>query len=691
MQRIIFESSPAFILLCLALGVGYAYFLYRGKYTWGKTTNQLLFGLRAVLVSLLAFLLIGPILKFTQNEFEKSTLIFLVDNSLSIKETVDSVKRQKLNTELLTAKTALEESGYTVKIKNLANEDQNTIQYTQRASDISGAVRQIVDDEEGKNLAGVVLLSDGIYNSGASPLYNAVRFPIYTVGMGDTIERVDLVLKNLAYNKIAYQGNKFPLRAEVLIQGVSNQDIAVTVFRGGKVVERQQKNSSTSSLLDFDFQLDAEEKGTQRLDVVVEQIAHESNLKNNKASAFVEVVEGKKKILLIAAAPNPDIKALRSVVDKNSNYEFILHIPKIEEADASMLVPGAVDLVIFHNALEYEGKTAQIFASLYKGPTPFLVMIGSKTNLRSLNSAGIPLTFESIGQGDEVTPVVNAQFGGFTYSNNLNSIFSKYPPVWTPFGRFMTPSNSSILLYQQIGSIVTPRPLLFSFELTEKKIGVFMGEGIWRWRLNEYASTQKTEAFDELFTKLIQYLSTQEDKRKFRSFPIQHEFTDAEPVVIESQVYNDLFEPIYGNSIELEVRDEGGKISRFTYVTGPGSTRYRIGGLKEGIYKMKASTTLKGKEEVVQGEFLVTAQNVESQNLTADFGLLRKVADNSGGKFYTLDQMNVLSSDLQKIEAKSLIHSEDTFNPLINLKWLFFIFLLLVSIEWFVRKYKGAY
>jgi hypothetical protein len=164
MQRIIFESSPAFILLCLALGIGYAWFLYRGKYTWGKTTNQLLFGMRAVLVALLAFLLIGPILKFTRNEFEKSTLIFLVDNSLSVKETVDSVKRTQLHEELLAAKSTLEESGYTIKIKNLTNEEPNTIQYTQRASDISGAIRQIADDEEGKNLAGVVLLSDGIYN-----------------------------------------------------------------------------------------------------------------------------------------------------------------------------------------------------------------------------------------------------------------------------------------------------------------------------------------------------------------------------------------------------------------------------------------------------------------------------------------------------------------------------------------------
>ncbi len=43
MQRLIFESSPAFIILCIAMGIGYAWLLYKNKHTWGKTTNRILF------------------------------------------------------------------------------------------------------------------------------------------------------------------------------------------------------------------------------------------------------------------------------------------------------------------------------------------------------------------------------------------------------------------------------------------------------------------------------------------------------------------------------------------------------------------------------------------------------------------------------------------------------------------------
>jgi hypothetical protein len=263
--------------------------------------------------------------------------------------------------------------------------------------------------------------------------------------------------------------------------------------------------------------------------------------------------------------------------------------------------------------------------------------------------------------------------------------------VQVPFGKFTFPVTAKAVLNQRIGSVVTNRPLLYTMEEDQQKIAVLMGEGIWKWRLNEFQETEKTSSFDELFSKLLQYLSTQDDRRKFRSFPLQHEFTSDGPVVIESQVYNDLFEPVYGNAIDIELRDEQGKITNYRYVTGPGNSRYRIGGLKEGVYRFKASTDLKGKKEEVRGEFLITEQNQEAQNLTADFSLLRTLADNTGGKFYKLAEVNKLTTELSGAEIKSLIHTEESFNPLINLKWVFFLLLAIVSLEWFVRKYLGSY
>lgn len=148
---------------------------------------------------------------------------------------------------------------------------------------------------------------------------------------------------------------------------------------------------------------------------------------------------------------------------------------------------------------------------------------------------------------------------------------------------------------------------------------------------------------------------------------------------------------VYGNTIKLEVRNESGAITRYSYVISPGSARYRIGGLKEGVYRFNASTVLNDKTEVVSGQFLVRAQNLEAQNLTADFGLLRRLTQQSGGKFYSTGQINQLITDLQQIKASRLIHTEETFNQLINLKWVFFLLLALISVEWFMRKYLGGY
>ncbi|MBN8652508.1 MAG: VWA domain-containing protein [Cytophagales bacterium] len=692
MQRLLFESSPLLIFLCAGVGLGYAYILYKSKHTWSKTVNRILFGLRAVLVFFLAVLLLGPVLKLITNQFEKPTWVYLVDSSASVAEVIDSIGREKLNQDLNVSRQAINDLGYESKVFDLGGNEINNLVFNAPASDLNRGIQHVINQFEGRNLAGIVLVSDGIYNSGASPAYAPVRVPVYTLGVGDTTARVDVVLKNVAFNKVAYQGNKFPVRAQVLLQGIDNQNVTVSISKDGKVVNTLSKESLNKSFVEFDFQLDAKEKGIQRYDVSVRPITGETNLRNNNSSIFIEVVEGKKKIVLIAPAPHPDIKALKSVVEKNSNYEFIVHIPGVTEADAALLKPGAAELFIFHQVIDNSGKTAALFQTLYKSNASVLLMIGSNSNLRQLAAYQIPIQFESLGgQWDDVTPVVNSNFRDFSFSDNTNGIFARYPPADVPFGKFTWPATASVLLYQFIGSIATDRPLLMVWPDNNRKISVLIGEGLWRWRLNEFSDTGNTVAFDELFSKLVQYLSTLEDKRKFRSFPLQNEFSDSEPVVIEGQVYNDLFELVYGNTIKLDVRNESGAITNYSYVISPGSARYRIGGLKEGVYRFTASTVVNDKTETVSGQFLVRAQNLEAQNLTADFGLLRSVARQSGGKFYPAAQINQLTTDLQQVKAASLIHTEETFNQLINLKWVFFLLLALISGEWFMRKYLGGY
>ncbi len=86
MKHLIFESSPGFVLLCIVAGVGYAWLLYTSKHPWSVALNRVLFVVRAVVVFFLTFFLLGPIIRYAQNTYEKPVFVLLQDNSLSIKE-----------------------------------------------------------------------------------------------------------------------------------------------------------------------------------------------------------------------------------------------------------------------------------------------------------------------------------------------------------------------------------------------------------------------------------------------------------------------------------------------------------------------------------------------------------------------------------------------------------------------------
>jgi hypothetical protein len=142
MQRLIFEYSPLFILLCLAAGVGYAWLLYTSKHTWSKGTNNILFFVRALCVSVMAFMLVGPIIKLTQNLFEKPAIVFLVDNSLSVRESLDSAQREKILAQVRTRAEELGKEDYEVSVRGLGGDG---VDFNMKSSDLHGAMRDITN------------------------------------------------------------------------------------------------------------------------------------------------------------------------------------------------------------------------------------------------------------------------------------------------------------------------------------------------------------------------------------------------------------------------------------------------------------------------------------------------------------------------------------------------------------------
>ena len=696
--QLLFENSPWWVIACFGAGVLYALLLYiQGSgfkhSAWGKKINYALLTLRFLLVSLLCFLVVGPFIKQIKNTVESPVVVFAIDNSSSVAAILDSNRTDDLKQRIDSVTVALREAGYATEIRDLETATTlDSLQFDYTSTNLDEALRTIASNYEGRNLASVVLLSDGIYNQGVSPTYRPFSFTVNTVGVGDTIPKQDLNVRNLFYNKIAYQGNRFPLVAEILNTGFAGEKLSVSVSRRGKILATKEITpQSRRDVNSVEFLLDADQEGMQHYVVAVAESEGEFTTQNNEAHAYVEVVEGKENILLLAQSPHPDIKALRAAIESNKNYELSAIVLSTDEVEAEQLTSKKFDLVILHQLPGHDELPAAINTYLSSAKALWYI-VGSQTNLPVFNSTNSVVTIDNMGsETDEVGAVYDDSFSGFQLENDYRAIIEELLPLRVPFGNVTLENGSVALLSQRVGQVETSNPLLAVGEINEKKTAVLLASGIWKWRQQEYARYEKHVAFNTLFTKLTQYLSAKEDKRRFKVYPLKNEFEDTEPVVFETEIYNEVYEEVYGQQINLTITTEDSTQRDYSYVTNESNTQYRISNLPEGVYRYTANVALNGTRLTSDGEFTVRSLQIETLNLTANHDLLRNLAEENGGKFFGTEQMKRLTETLSTQQAQGKIYTSELFLPLVNLKWLFFLLITLVSVEWAVRKYMGSY
>lgn len=693
-SEFIFQSSPWFILLCLLAGGIYAFVLYQNKKTFSPVQNRMLAIIRGLLVSLLAFLLINPLLRNNKSTIEKPTVVLAVDNSSSMMHG-GQAKLEALKKNLQQLKESIEAKGASVEIQSLDEEADNKnisdIKFNKKRSDLSQMLANIKSSYEGRNLTDLILVSDGIANEGISPTYGKYNFNIHAVGLGDTTQKRDVKLNAIYANRIAYLSNKFPIQAEVSSYGFQGKSTTVLLKQAGNVVDKQIVSfDKQDDLKQITFYVTAQQKGMQRFTVEVVPLNAEFSTKNNAKDAYIDIVDGKEKVLLVALAPHPDVKALKSIIEKNDLYELTIKI--IQSDDLSQIGSQPFDVLILHQLPDIYGMGGNVVSRLLAQAKPTLFVLGNQTNITSFNGMQQTLSIAAqAGKADKVTAKFNTNFNLFNLDGDKLSLLERLPPILAPFGDYKPTAGSEIILYQRVGSLTTPKPLLIANTTSARKSAVLAGEGLWLWRLEEFSLTDKQEIIDEVVMKTLQLISVKDDKRKLRVYPISPDFSIDEKVIFENEAYNDIYERIYNQDIKLDITDEKGKVRSFSYTTTKDNSRFEITGLPEGVYRYKASTQVLGKGEVVDGQFIVRNTDLESLNTTADFNMLRTLATQNNGKFFVANQLEKLKDFLSSNKAPDKVTSVEEMNEFINLKWVFFLLLVLATVEWGIRKYLGSY
>jgi hypothetical protein len=511
--------------------------------------------------------------------------------------------------------------------------------------------------------------------------------PIYFIGIGDTTLKKDVILKELKFNNVAYKGNKYLIRADIQSNGFIGTELSVLLKENDQVLQRKRVNTTKlNQFLAIEFVLDAVEKGLKKYTVVIENVPDEFSTLNNAKDAYIEIVENKEKILLVSAMPHPDIKAIVNALETNQNYEIITHIVGINEYKKDKY-----DLVILYQIPNFTGIGNDILKEVSDKKQSVLFVIGNQSNTALIPSQYGFSVKQRSRQTDLAQAILNTDFSRFSVEKDWNNIVAAHPPLMTPFAEITLGSGFDILLYQKINKIATQKPLLALKNDGNNSVGVVFGEGMWMWRMNEFKENEGTEVFDKLWVKVAQFLSSKDDKRKFRMFPREREWFSFDNIIFEAEVFNDLYEPLYNQQISLNITSLNGKNKQFSFTNLAGLNTLDIGNLSSGIYKYKATAVINGKVEESVGDFTVKELQLEMLNTTADFQLLRNMAENTNGFFVTDNEIEKLIEKLKSQEFYPRAYADEDLKEFVHIKWFFIILLLLVSTEWFVRKFKGSY
>lgn len=635
--------------------------------------------LRTLVIFLTCLLLLAPAVSIDKNEIQKPVILFLQDNSASVPFALkaDSAQYRK-NAERLLKELSRD---YRVIKWGFGNKIQpdTLFDYRQQATDISGALSDAVEFYGQQNLGAVILASDGRYNQGANPLFRDFSFDgnIYAVSLGDTAAVKDLRIGKVYANKTVSLNSQFEIRADIIGQKVQGYQNNIVLYEKNGSGRQSLPVSVTSDRFDrtVSFKLKAESPGIHHYILEIPPSEGELNTTNNRSDIFVEVVSDKKKILLAARAPHPDINAIREAISGMEMYEL-----EVRTGDDLPPSFNEYQIIILHSLPSQQYPLRQL--SAVKKPL-WLIMGGGSDNagfnrVQDLAALNVnPFNLQNL------SAVYNNDFTAFSIPGNIRAVMDKMPPLSVPAG-MAQPLPGAVVLMASRGNNMP----LWLLKQGSRPAALLIGEGIWRWRLFEFRFFNNRQTVDELIRQTVSFLSVNAQERPFQVTLSKNIWSDREAVYMDAYLLNANNEFINTPEASLVLTDSTGNKETYDFERAGNAYRLNLGLRAAGNYNYVATTHFNGEKLTSAGSFLVQNMPLELMETGVDYPLLYQIAKKNQGAVVPASEVFSLKDSIEKNPAiKPLIKTHSETIPLVDWKWYFFLILLIAAGEWLLRKY----
>ena len=715
-----FGLNPWLLVLCSMAAGGMAYWLYRRTTPELSSGKRLLLGmLRFVSLALILFLLFEPVLRLIEREEKPGILAVLVDNSQSLLMTsnedssVVSIRervRELLDHLPATVRDA-EIHVYTfdsdLNAEGADRIEVDSLTFAGSRTNISRAFEQLEERLREDNLRGALLLSDGQYNTGRNPLYIADRYPvpIYTAVLGDTSRHRDVLVRRVMTNDISYVDTELPVQVGLRAEGYGGTPAMVTLSEDGQALASQRVELPEGSAeITVDLSITAQEEGLHRYTVSVSRLDGEITYRNNVESFTVRVLSNKRQILMVAAAPGPDVSSIRQLLEHDPSFELDSYVQKSPGVFYEGAMPTTLDEFDVIVLAGYPGRGAapedmERLARAADSGTPIFFVFTRDTHLQFVSQHFkdvLPAVPERIRGGFVEASVSLAPDASRHPLMNIPDaspeLWLQLPPLVYSQTRWQSSPDAQVLAHTSVRNVALDDPLFVVRRRPGNRSAALLGAGTWRWRNVPEDLSRSEELWPSLYANTIEWLSSREDDRPVRVVPVRDLFEGGESVEFMGQVYDESLNPVSNATLEVTVTDTGG--TEYPYVMQPvGNGRYTLeaGTFPEGTYRFEADASVdERKLGSDDGAFAVGSLTLEYKETRANAALMRQIAQRSGGSFIDPGQIEAFTQGLGAGGAFAPVIIEREEEIELRRRYIFLALVIgLLTIEWLVRKRSG--
>ena len=558
------------------------------------------------------------------------------------------------------------------------------------------ALDQLIRDQRNAPISGIVLVSDGGQNAGATPdsaidLAREARIPVFTLGIGSEKRPTSVRVTEFRVPARAFPGDKFVMHGSIRGRGQPGISVTVQLYsregdaakdpaqrgRGTLLETKSVSLGADGEIVPVQIEQSPDKLGRRTYCLRVVPPSGDLSQEEKFLEAEVDVVDRKNHVLLLAGGPMRDYQYLRSTLfrDKTISVDVLL-----QTAQAGMS--------------QEAGKLLDDFPSKREDLYSYDCIVGFDPDWLALKPEQVDLLEKWVGdEGGGLIVVAGPVYAGkgadsWVQDARMNKIRNLYP---VEFNRSITSrsnvfygsedpwrldftreglradylwlgdtSDMSQLAWSQLTGVYSFCPIRapkgaasvlarFSDPRTAQGdkqppyfVEQFYGAGrvfymasgeTWRLRRND------TDYFDQLWIKLIRHISQGRLMRQSSRGTLllgQDRYVVGNSVEVRAQLTAPNLAPLVAPNVTVQVRNNGLVQKPITLLPDPsraGMFQGQFQALREGEYRLDLPVPGSADEKLTR-TFRVSVPKLEEENPQRNTALLKEIASKTGGLYY---------------------------------------------------------